>query len=121
MKRFLSILAFTSLALNNATAGDVSEPSLLDYPPPPSASPWEFEFSPYFWLANMKGTMAVGGVKSPVSIGFDDILEELDFAFMATGGVAVRQLEGRVCPTKNVRYHGDMERTPGEDENSVNL
>ncbi len=99
MKNTTSIIAALTLLSGSIHAGDTYSPagsskqSLLDYPEPtPSENPWEFEFTPYFWLANMKGATAVEGAKSDISIGIDDILKELDFAFMATGGVRYKRV-----------------------------
>ena len=89
-KKLLNLLAVFCLALSGATAGDpaMTDPkqSLLDYPSPPTANPWEFEFTPYFWFANLKGTVGVAGTSSDIDVGIDDIFDNLDFAFATTAG-----------------------------------
>lgn len=45
---------------------------------PPAEDPWAFELVPYGWLANLKGTVGVGGLSSSVDVPFSDILDELD-------------------------------------------
>lgn len=43
---------------------------------------WEFEFTPYIWGASIEGEIGVKGLSTPIDWGFDDILENLDGAFM---------------------------------------
>jgi hypothetical protein len=46
-------------------------------------SDWSFEFAPYLLGAGMDGTASVRGVEADVDMGFDDILDHLDSAFLA--------------------------------------
>lgn len=50
---------------------------------------WSFGFAPYLWAAGMEGDMATLPPAPPahVDVGFDDILENLDIAFMGIGEV----------------------------------
>lgn len=90
-KQLLNLLGVSCLALSGATAGDTattdSKQILLDHPSPPTESPWKFELSPYFWFANLKGTVGVDGTSSDIDLGVDDIFDNLDFAFATTAGV----------------------------------
>ncbi|NEI73156.1 hypothetical protein GR212_26705 [Rhizobium lusitanum] len=51
------------------------------------AGDWTFAFSPYFWGAGLSGDVAQFGLPTTVHISpdFGDILDNLDFAAMATG------------------------------------
>lgn len=43
---------------------------------------WQFQFSPYFWLASLHGTAGVGNRTTTVDASFGDIFDTLKFAFM---------------------------------------
>lgn len=83
-----------------------------------SASPagtdgWSFGFAPYLWAAGMKGEMATLPPAGPAEVdaGFDDILEDLSFAFMGMGEVRY----GRFAVVADIVYV-DLEAdasTPG--------
>jgi opacity protein-like surface antigen len=45
---------------------------------------WQFELTPYFWGANLEGTLAVRGVEAELDADFEDIFDNLDSAFMGT-------------------------------------
>ena len=45
---------------------------------------WQVSFTPYAWLAGIKGQVGVGGFVTDVDLGFGDILEDLDMALMGT-------------------------------------
>jgi hypothetical protein len=49
----------------------------------PAASGWEFNVAPYMWAISMKGNATVRGLKADVDVSFNDIWDELNFAFMA--------------------------------------
>ena len=91
MKKPLYILAFVGFTLPAVIAGEAPigpEPKQVAYSPPPaSETPWEFELNPYFWFANLKGTVGVGGTYSDIDVGIDDIFDNLDFAFATSGGI----------------------------------
>jgi opacity protein-like surface antigen len=57
-----------------------------DSPVIPSQAPaddqWQFQFSPYFWLASLHGTGGVGNRSTQVDESFSDIFHSLDFALM---------------------------------------
>lgn len=56
---------------------------------PSAASPWEFTFAAYLWAAGMKGDIATLPPLPAVSvdIGFDDVIRNLDGAFMGVGEI----------------------------------
>lgn len=41
---------------------------------------WRFSITPYIWLIGLDGDVGVRGVESDVDVGFDDLLENMDFA-----------------------------------------
>lgn len=54
---------------------------------PASAPGWRFEFTPYLWLAGIKGEFGDGsitGTPPRVDASFDSLLSRLDMAFMGT-------------------------------------
>jgi hypothetical protein len=50
-----------------------------------SASPWQFEITPYLWALNMNGQVGVGPTTAHVNETFSDIWHHLDFAGMVYG------------------------------------
>jgi hypothetical protein len=48
-----------------------------------SGDEWSFEFSPYLLAAGMDGSTQLRGVRAEVDMGFDEILDHLDTAFLA--------------------------------------
>ena len=49
-----------------------------------SSDEWQFQFSPYFWLAGLHGTGGVGNRTTEVDESFRDVFGALNFAFMGT-------------------------------------
>ena len=47
-----------------------------------SPDKWNIEFTPYFWAAELKGDATLRGRTGSVDVGFSDLLENLDIAFM---------------------------------------
>jgi hypothetical protein len=43
---------------------------------------WQFQFSPYFWLAGLHGTSGIGNRTIQVQESFGDVFDALNFAFM---------------------------------------
>jgi len=44
---------------------------------------WQFEITPYVWMAGMKGDVQSGSLpKTSLDVGFSDVLDVLDFALM---------------------------------------
>jgi len=50
---------------------------------------WAITITPYLWMLAIDGDITVQGTKSPASINFSDIVENLNFAFM--GAVKLRK------------------------------
>jgi hypothetical protein len=49
-------------------------------------SGWTFTVAPYFWVAGISGDIAQFGLpEAHIDANFGDILQNLDFAFMAAG------------------------------------
>jgi len=47
-----------------------------------TSNKWNIEFTPYFWAAELKGDATLRGRTGPVEVGFSDLLDNLDIAFM---------------------------------------
>lgn len=47
-----------------------------------NSNQWNIEFTPYFWAAEIKGDATLRGRTGPVEVGFSDLLDNLDIAFM---------------------------------------
>jgi hypothetical protein len=65
-------IAFIPAALTPAVAAEEK----------PAEGAWEFHVTPYLWAINMDGNVAVKGIEVDVDLGFSDIWDELNFAFM---------------------------------------
>ena len=83
---------------------------------PPGSQPaptdkWQFQFSPYFWLASLHGTTGTGNRTAQVDESFSDIFHSLKFAFM---GVFEARKDKLVVLT-DLEYIsiGDDRATPG--------
>jgi hypothetical protein len=48
----------------------------------PAESGWEFSVAPYLWGISMDGSVTVRGLEADVDVSFNDIWDELNFAFM---------------------------------------
>jgi len=48
----------------------------------PAESGWEFNVAPYMWAISMDGNLTVRGLEADVDVSFNDIWDELNFAFM---------------------------------------
>ncbi|MDQ0561569.1 opacity protein-like surface antigen [Rhizobium mesoamericanum] len=79
-------LILAALASTGVRAADVS-PLLTQEPKPAEAADgWTFSVAPYFWMAGLSGDTAQFGLPSVhINADFGDILDNLDFAFMAAG------------------------------------
>lgn len=49
---------------------------------PEETSPWEVRTALYGWAQGLDGDLAVRGRSASVDLGFDDVVEDLDFAVM---------------------------------------
>jgi hypothetical protein len=50
---------------------------------------WQITVAPYLWMLSLDGNVTVKNTKSPTSVSFGDVLDNLNFAFM--GEVRVRK------------------------------
>jgi hypothetical protein len=72
---------------------------------------WQFQFSPYFWLAGLHGTAGVGNRTAQVGESFSDIFDALNFAFMGT----FEAHKGKFVSLTDLEYVSvsDEKATPG--------
>ncbi|MHA2408437.1 MAG: hypothetical protein ACXACA_08720 [Candidatus Ranarchaeia archaeon] len=47
-----------------------------------NSNKWNIEFTPYFWAAELDGDVTLRGRTGSVDVSFDDIMDNLDIAFM---------------------------------------
>ena len=80
----LGIAAGLSLAPALAGIGDFMEPLAAPSAQDPNNDGWDIQFRPYIWTANLEGDAAIDGMSMPIDVGFDDILENLDFIWSST-------------------------------------
>lgn len=77
-----------ALALSLLAAAEAAQAQAQEEATSRAASDgWSFAFAPYLWAAGMEGDMATlpPAGTAQVDAGFDDILEDLNFAFMGMG------------------------------------
>ena len=76
-----------------------------------SSDEWQFQFSPYFWLAGLHGTGGVGNRTTQVDESFRDVFDALNFAFM--GMFEARK--GKFISLTDLEYVSvsDEKATPG--------
>lgn len=79
-------IASVSLALAAVPAfAGTTVPTLADSKPVATAeSGWEVRTALYAWGTMLDGDVSVRGIDAPVDVGFDDILDHLDYAVMGT-------------------------------------
>lgn len=82
---------------------------------------WQFQVTPYLWGVYMSGDVTVKGVKTSPSVTFSEILDDLDFAFMAEAdarkgriGVFVNAVYADVADTNDDVGPGLRVRAEGE-------
>jgi hypothetical protein len=82
-------------------------------PVPQTVDPdkWQFQFSPYFWLAGLHGTGGVGNRTTQVDESFSDVFDALNFAFMGT----FEARKGKFISLTDLEYVSvsDEKATPG--------
>jgi hypothetical protein len=76
-----------------------------------SSDKWQFQFSPYFWLASLHGTGGVGNRTTQVDESFSDIFHSLKFALMGV----FEARKGRFVSLTDMEYVSirDDKATPG--------
>lgn len=91
----------------------VKSTSSLETPIPQTVDQdkWQFQFSPYFWLAGLHGTGGVGNRTTTVDESFSDVFDALNFAFMGT----FEARKGRFISLTDLQYVSvsDEKATPG--------
>jgi hypothetical protein len=72
---------------------------------------WQFQFSPYFWLAGLHGTGGIGNRIAQVDESFSDVFDALNFAFMGT----FEARKGKFISLTDLEYVSvsDEKATPG--------
>jgi hypothetical protein len=72
---------------------------------------WQFQFSPYFWMAGLHGTAGVGNRSTQVEERFSDVFHSLKFALMGV----FEARKDKVLVLTDVEYIsiGDDRATPG--------
>ena len=72
---------------------------------------WQFQFSPYFWLAGLHGTGGVGNRTVAVDESFRDVFDALNFALMGT----FEARKGKFISLTDLQYVSvsDEKATPG--------
>jgi len=83
MNKMISSVALLAIAGNVAMAGGDIAPVEPAVPEVVVSDGWEYSASLNLFMAGISGTTADGG---DIDIGFDDILDNLDFTFMGTFG-----------------------------------
>jgi opacity protein-like surface antigen len=83
-----------------------------------SSDKWEFQFSPYFWLASLHGNAGVGNFTTHVDESFSDIFHSLDFALMGV----LEARKGKLVVLVDTEYVAvsDNKATPGPLFSNVN-
>lgn len=66
------------------------------------AEAWKHEFAPYLWATGMDGTAGIGNVEASVDVGFSDILDNLEMAFLGT----YRATKGPLSLNLDIVYMG---------------
>ena len=84
---------------------ETPEPQTVDH------DKWQFQFSPYFWLAGLHGIGGVGNRTVAVEESFSDVFDALNFAFMAT----FEARKGKFISLTDLEYVSvsDEKATPG--------
>nr|WP_081160246.1 hypothetical protein [Ensifer aridi] len=79
-------LVLAALGSTWARAADVSPLLAQDPQPAEVQDGWTFSIAPYFWMAGLSGETSQFGLPTvDIDADFGDILDHLDFAFMAAG------------------------------------
>lgn len=102
----------------SSTTEPRSETESAPRPQPATADKWEFQISPYFWLASLHGTGGVGNRTTQVDESFSDIFHSLDFALMGV----FEARKGKFVILTDMEYVAvsDDKATPGPFFSDVN-
>lgn len=79
---------------------------------------WEFQFTPYFWLAGLHGTAGIGNRTTEVDESFGDIFHQLNFFLMGV----FEARKGKFVSLTDLEYVSisDDKATPGPLFSNVN-
>ena len=112
-----SVVAGTSAPIATPKAATSPETSAPRSQQGADPDKWQFQFSPYFWLASLHGTAGIGNRTTQVDESFSDVWHALDFALM---GVLEARKDKLVVLT-DVEYVAvsDEKATPGPLFSSV--
>ena len=100
------------VTVSSATAKPINSPATpVSQTTDPDPDEWQFQFSPYFWLAGLHGTGGVGNRTVAVDESFRDVFDALNFAFMGT----FEARKGKFISLTDLEYVSvsDEKATPG--------
>lgn len=103
--------AVASRNASNSSGSATANLPVLPTPAPAPADKWQFQFSPYFWLASLHGTTGTPNRTAQVDESFSDIFHSLKFAFMGT----FEARKGKLVSLTDMEYVSisDDRGTPG--------
>jgi hypothetical protein len=83
-----------------------------------AADEWQFQFSPYFWMASLHGAAGIGNRTTQVDESFSDVFHSLDFALMGL----FEARKGKLVILTDLEYVAvsDDKATPGPLFSNVN-
>jgi hypothetical protein len=96
---------------SSATTSVPADPPVIPSPQAPASDEWQFQFSPYFWLAGLHGTTGTPNRTAQVDESFSDIFHSLKFAFMGV----FEARKGKLVSLTDMEYVNvsDDRATPG--------
>jgi hypothetical protein len=99
------------VAVASTSTGTTTASSESPVPQAVDPDKWQFQFSPYFWLAGLHGTGGVGNRTTQVDESFSDVFDALNFAFMGT----FEARKGKFISLTDIEYVSvsDEKATPG--------
>jgi len=103
---------------SNSSPSAPADPAGASPQATPSDDDWEFQASPYFWLASLHGTAGVGIRTTQVDESFSDVFHSLDFAIMGV----LEARKGKFVILVDTEYVAvsDDKATPGPLFSNVN-
>lgn len=106
-----NVVAAASAPTATAKTETSPEPTAPRSPQTTAADKWQFQFSPYFWLASLHGTTGTANFTTQVDESFSDIFHSLDFVFMGL----FEARKGKLVVLTDVEYIAisDDKATPG--------
>ena len=106
----------TAETSRNASKSSTSEsvpadPPAIPSPQTPANDEWQFQFSPYFWMAGLHGTTGTPNRTAQVDESFSDVFHSLKFAFMGV----FEARKGKIVSLTDMEYVSlsDDRGTPG--------